>query len=590
MRRFTVPSLLMVFFYLYFSEQVCPSFYFWDSAELTAAVLGNGVPHPPGFPFFLILSNLWLILFGTSGSGVVAGYNNAHLLNLFSAFFAALGLALWYAVIVRIIAELNINKNRFISEFIASIVVMILGISFSFGIQATRFEVYSLNFVGYAALMLVALKIAESDNAPFWWSLLLFLGIGLFLGVHSLTIALAVPGILLIPLIKGRIKPKYILAGMPLSLAIMMVAYLAILFRAGQMPDLNWGYPSNLSKLWDCILLKGFQPSGATLTLSHLISNLTFVLDLFIRQFGLLSLLFCLWGFLFMILRQFKIGAPLLIILLMNMLSTLLSKEFFYENYDLHGYLLLSMALISLGLAVSLTLLFNAAKIRLEMANKRYSFAPAFAVTALAILILFAGPFRQNLYSADLSNNDDAYRYAENYLVDMPDSSIVITSSFNTYFTLLAYANINHNHGWPKIINLYHWDQDWGKELTNDQFGITLKTNYKLPFYYRNFINSTMNRYKLFIEYDQASVSAVNFLKPDGYRYYFTFDSLYNNTWNFGILQAEIMKASYSAEIENIRTHLLWFKNRADYYERIGADSISVKYLNILDPLVNILN
>jgi hypothetical protein len=57
MKKLYFPLTVFVASFVYYANQACPTFYFWDSAELTAAVLGNGIPHPPGFPALLLLAH-----------------------------------------------------------------------------------------------------------------------------------------------------------------------------------------------------------------------------------------------------------------------------------------------------------------------------------------------------------------------------------------------------------------------------------------------------------------------------------------------------------------------------------------------------
>ncbi len=60
-----------------------------DSGELAAAVALLGIPHPPGYPAYVLLGRLWLFL--------PLGKDIAYRLNLFSAFSAALagGITTW---------------------------------------------------------------------------------------------------------------------------------------------------------------------------------------------------------------------------------------------------------------------------------------------------------------------------------------------------------------------------------------------------------------------------------------------------------------------------------------------------------------
>jgi hypothetical protein len=77
---------------------LAPSVTFWDAGELIAASHILGVPHPPGTPLFVLLSNVWakLVPFGEL----------AWRTNLMAAVFSAAGAALWFLIVARaLVAE-----------------------------------------------------------------------------------------------------------------------------------------------------------------------------------------------------------------------------------------------------------------------------------------------------------------------------------------------------------------------------------------------------------------------------------------------------------------------------------------------------
>ena len=256
MRRFIIPLAIVLASGAYFWIQACPTFYYWDSAELTAAALGNGVPHPPGFPFFLIISKLWLY---------AVPLNSAFSLNIFSAFFGVVGLLLWYLVMVRVMRFLNNEKREEMFAFVSWLATGFLAMTFTYAIQATRYEVYSLNFAGFAGLVLLSLFIVDREKPSALLKLSLFLLLGLFLAVHNLTIALAIPGMLLFLIWAKKMTPGYAIFGVLASFMLAGLTYIFILLRAMGNPPLNWGDPSSLGRLVDYILVKGFVTSTSRL-------------------------------------------------------------------------------------------------------------------------------------------------------------------------------------------------------------------------------------------------------------------------------------------------------------------------------------
>ena len=114
-----------------------------DAAEFAVASLINGVPHPPSFPFFILISKLFLLLpFGS----------DAYRINLVSAFFGALSAVLMFLVLKRT------TKNAIVSIIAA----FILAFNFLFWKYSIVSEVFVLNC--FWALTLIYLSIRVNQN------------------------------------------------------------------------------------------------------------------------------------------------------------------------------------------------------------------------------------------------------------------------------------------------------------------------------------------------------------------------------------------------------------------------------------------
>ncbi len=573
-----LPVVIAVISFLFFAGQTCPTFYFWDSAELTAAILNSGIPHASGFPFFLLAAKIWL--------GILPD-NPAHSLNLFSAFFAALGLAVWFAVIQTVIKRSEIVKGALLISLSALVGTIIMAISLTYSIQATRLEVYSFNFFGFALMTYFALKISESANYPYWWLGALTVIIGLFLGVHTLTIALAIPGILLFPIIRKRLKFKWVTAVALGALLIVVLLYSSIMVMASHNPILNWGNPSNPGRLIDYITASDFSKNFKWLSLDHISANFSFVLDLMSKQIGLVSLLLSIWGIFYLAFRKVSIGLPLLIIMILNFFSIIMAENYFYENYDLHGYLMISLAILAVGLATSMMLIYSYVSSRLSILQVRFS-------NIILIILLVAGsyailyqPLNDNLYCGDLSKTNEAKVFAAGFLENAPDSSLIVTSSYNTYFTLLAYQSLYGNNKNQKVLNLYNWDHKWGREATDNLLKMTSAINLDRQAYYRGFLNQYMNQRPIYVEYDQSSGAAARYLRPDGPGYIFSASDTSNisveDSWRD--INSHLLTATSSNDIENIRTWINWFQNRGEFYRRKGNETLALHYFGLIEPL-----
>jgi tetratricopeptide (TPR) repeat protein len=121
---------------------LCRTIYVGDSGELVAAVHILGIPHPSGYPLYVLLGKLWTLL-------VPIG-SIALRMSLFSAVTASLAATGTFLVARR----LELERSAAICA------ALLLGLSPSFWSQANIQRVYSLN----ALLMVAAL-----NAAILWW-------------------------------------------------------------------------------------------------------------------------------------------------------------------------------------------------------------------------------------------------------------------------------------------------------------------------------------------------------------------------------------------------------------------------------------
>lgn len=576
MRKLIPSFLIFAAFYAYYAIQACPSFYFWDSAELTAAVLSDGVPHPPGFPLLLLIAKLWLSL---------TPFETVFSLNLFSSFMAAAGLTVWYLVILETLRYLFRMTDRNSLSVISFLSIIVMGITFSYSIQATRFEVYSLNFLLFAVIFYLALKLIETSGESAILNFLFYGAIGLSLGAHLLTMALALPGIFLFYYAWTKWKIARPAAGIPLAVIIIVVLYIYLFRLAVQEPPLNWGDPSSLGRFFSYLFVKEFNLSMSSFSLPHLAENNSFVARLLARQFGIIGIILALVGLGYTFIRKIPLGVGISMILVLNMFSSIFSTEYFYENFDLHGYYVISMGIVGMCSAIGLTLFYGLWRRKITKKDLKTD-KRALIITAVVALFIFAVPVYNNMFSADLSNVDGE-RFAEAFLMDAPDDAIVITSYYNTYFCLLAYEAGNDPDSGRVIQCLYNWDHKWGREQAARRLdeGISIESGRQE--FYRELLNRRASVKPVYVEYDDSSRPIAKYLRPQGLGYIFTFeDSLQANPPSFvNDIQLRLKEATSSTHIEWIKTWVLWFNNRGLYYRHIGETDIANAYFEAMNSL-----
>ena len=214
----------------------CRTIYVGDSGELVAAAAILGIPHPSGYPLYVLLGHLWILLVPL---GTVA-----FRMSLFSAFWAALtvgGLSL-------------VMRRAGGSPAVSAFAALLLAFSPSFWSQANVQRVYSLNAFFVMAVLATTLawyrqrkkqrdEESEQPADDRWLIAAFFLG-GLgatnhtFMGI--MTIMAGTFAVLSEPALLTRIKT---IAVCGLASLTGLLPYLYLPLRSRQDPRLDWGNP-----------------------------------------------------------------------------------------------------------------------------------------------------------------------------------------------------------------------------------------------------------------------------------------------------------------------------------------------------------
>lgn len=233
--RRTHAIALGLLLFLVYALGASRTIYVGDSGELVAAVYTLGIPHPSGYPLYVLLGKLWTAL-------VPIG-SIAFRMSLFSAAGAAAAAAGLYLL----------GRRLGLTALAALFSSLLLAFSPSFWSQANIQRVYSLN----ALFMVVALGLSVAwfqrrDPklllAAFFISALgatnhTYMGIYLLaLGLFSL---ITEPGLLR--------RPKFLLAAAA-AVAFGLLPYLYLPLRSRANPRLDWGNPETMRATLDVIL------------------------------------------------------------------------------------------------------------------------------------------------------------------------------------------------------------------------------------------------------------------------------------------------------------------------------------------------
>jgi len=129
---------------------LAPTLLMADAAEFQFACYLLGVAHPTGYPLYLILGWFW--------SHLVPLGDVAFRVNLLSAVFSALAMALLYPLILDVLERTVRSLDRHLLRATAVIATLTLAFSRTFWSQAVRAEVYALNSLFVVATLFLLLR------------------------------------------------------------------------------------------------------------------------------------------------------------------------------------------------------------------------------------------------------------------------------------------------------------------------------------------------------------------------------------------------------------------------------------------------
>ncbi len=177
------PALLLpALAFLLYVRTLAPSVatLFDDSLEFQVVIPLLGVPHPPGYPLYVLAGKLWTML--------VPLHDPAWRLNLFSALAAAIALHYLYRL-----TFLLVPRHRSVAPAVA-----LLALAPTFWGQATIAEVYALHMALMSAILFITVSLAmdapmssqDSRREHTRTLLLCFALLGMSLAHHRMTLLL----------------------------------------------------------------------------------------------------------------------------------------------------------------------------------------------------------------------------------------------------------------------------------------------------------------------------------------------------------------------------------------------------------------
>jgi hypothetical protein len=214
-----------------------------DGGELVTAAIVNGVPHPPGYPLYMLLLQAWLAFTGLLLPGGDLNWRGA----LLSALCAALSAGVTYLT-----ARHLLRQDRHGSLW-AALAALAWAVSPLLWQQAVIAEVYALH-----TLLLALLGWAALVHPDKLWYVVIPVALGV---ANHLTFVLLLPAAFYIIWAQRnrlaesehgahwrRVLPIAGVFGLGLLLGALF--YLRIPLTAAKAPPVNWGYADNWSGFW----------------------------------------------------------------------------------------------------------------------------------------------------------------------------------------------------------------------------------------------------------------------------------------------------------------------------------------------------
>ncbi|MDA3863838.1 MAG: DUF2723 domain-containing protein [Deltaproteobacteria bacterium] len=389
--------LIPFFIYLY---SLPPGVTWGDSPELANAVITWGVPHPSGYPLFVILGKLfsWLTF-----SSPVTG------LNLMSAVFEA-GAIFWLFLIVHYLTRKN---------WITLLALLFFCFSRIWWQHGRIIEVYALNNFILGGIFYFAIRWISQEKYKDLYLFALFIGLGFS---NHLTTSLFFPSAISLLFLTDykKILKIRVLGYIFLIIFSLQLLYLYLPLSANYSQAIAWNQPDNLSSFFKHVTGSEYSVFRDFSSLSSGINNffLCFIID-----FGVVGVGLALLGFLELFTSKFKVT----IFISLFFASSVLYVSI-YSVQDIGSYYIFPFYAAAIFSGIGANWLYQS---RLGK-TKRQKF------TAFLVIAILAGAGIQKInknYNLKYQFNL-AHYFGKQAWKELPANSIVISDTDGASFTL----------------------------------------------------------------------------------------------------------------------------------------------------------
>jgi hypothetical protein len=382
-----------------------------DSGDLVAATATLGVAHPTGYPTYLLLARLFqLIPIG----------DLAFRSTIFSAVAAVLTALCVYLLVRRLLAEHAWHAVA------AAVAALAIGFAPGFWSQAVIAEVYSLNALFVALILLFTLQSIQHPAPKYAWIVRSqAVIVGLALGNHVTAAGAAVVWFVVAAICTPREARVRLLMRRALWVSLGLLIYLYLPLRAAASPPVNWGDPRDWSGFWWAISGQPYRDLAFGLPSDLIYGRVAAWAALLVQQFGWIGLGLGCFGLIY--------GAPdarRFVWISAGIAALAAVFAITYNTDDSNAYLIPTYLIFAMwiGLGVDRAL---------RATTRLHPFAAPVATAGLAILLAWRAV--AIMPQVDASQDRRAIIYATSVLASAPQNAIVVSDSDLDTFPLWYY-------------------------------------------------------------------------------------------------------------------------------------------------------
>ncbi len=380
-----------------------------DSGELVRAAWTLGVPHPTGYP-------LWVLLAHVATLAPVG--EPAHRVALLSTLAAAAAVSFAILAANELVEHLP-NPTATWSRWLgAGLAGLLLAFSPLFWQQATIPETYAVDSCLVAAGLWLLLRWMRG-RSPLW---LCAVVLALALANHLVSLALGVAFVAAAIVRRPRPSAGALIAALTALVAITPPLYLLLIWRAQAHPPANWGDPENLQALWSLVTAREYHrfltsrgPGAMALELARLPGRLR-------GQFTLIGAVAAVWSLSLVLVRSRRVGIVLCTLLAVDLAIVARDAAPAAPTYLQLSYVVL---IIALGAGIAL--------IPGRVGAERLSLRSA-SIVALTLLAAFL--FVRTRSEVDIHADRSLESAARSELAAVPDQGLLLTTGDNPTFAL----------------------------------------------------------------------------------------------------------------------------------------------------------